>query len=211
MVKMTVFKDNTALILIDIQNDFCPGGALEVGEGNEIVEVANKLQEKFRVKIATQDWHPPNHTSFASNHLDKLPFSTTEMFYGTQVLWPDHCIQGKKGAEFHPKLITNSTDLIIRKGFRTEIDSYSAFFDNDHKTSTGLGGYLKARGINSIYLCGLALDFCVYFSAIDGVNLDLEVNVIKDACRAIDLDGSLEMAINDMKNKGVNLITSNDL
>ena len=208
---MTVFKDNTALILIDIQNDFCPGGALEVGEGNEIVEVANKLQEKFRVKIATQDWHPPNHTSFASNHLDKLPFSTTEMFYGTQVLWPDHCIQGKKGAEFHPKLITNSTDLIIRKGFRTEIDSYSAFFDNDHKTSTGLGGYLKARGINSIYLCGLALDFCVYFSAIDGVNLDLEVNVIKDACRAIDLDGSLEMAINDMKNKGVNLITSNDL
>ena len=211
MVKMTVFKDNTALILIDIQNDFCPGGALEVGEGNEIVEIANKLQEKFRVKIATQDWHPPNHTSFASNHLDKLPFSTTEMFYGTQVLWPDHCIQGKKGAEFHPKLITNSTDLIIRKGFRTEIDSYSAFFDNDHKTSTGLGGYLKARGINSIYLCGLALDFCVYFSAIDGVNLDLEVNVIKDACRAIDLDGSLEMAINDMKNKGVNLIVSNDL
>ena len=211
MVKMTVFKDNTALILIDIQNDFCPGGALEVGEGNEIVEVANKLQEKFRVKIATQDWHPPNHTSFASNHLDKLPFSTTEMFYGTQVLWPDHCIQGKKWAEFHPNLITKITDLIIRKGFRTEIDSYSAFFDNDHKTSTGLGGYLKARGINSIYLCGLALDFCVYFSAIDGVNLDLEVNVIKDACRAIDLDGSLEMAINDMKNKGVNLITSNDL
>ena len=211
MVKMTVFKDNIALILIDIQNDFCPGGALEVGEGNEIVEVANKLQEKFRVKIATQDWHPPNHTSFASNHLEKLPFSTTEMFYGTQVLWPDHCIQGKKGAEFHPTLITKSTDLIIRKGFRTEIDSYSAFFDNDHKTSTGLGGYLKARGINSIYLCGLALDFCVYFSAIDGVNLDLEVNVIKDACRAIDLDGSLEMAINDMKNKGVNLITSNDL
>jgi len=211
MVKMTVFKDNTALILIDIQNDFCPGGALEVGEGNEIVEVANKLQEKFRVKIATQDWHPPNHTSFASNHLDKLPFSTTEMFYGTQVLWPDHCIQGKKGAEFHPKLITNSTDLIIRKGFRTEIDSYSAFFDNDHKTPTGLGGYLKARGINSIYLCGLALDFCVYFSAIDGVNLDLKVNVIKDACRAIDLDGSLEMAINDMKNKGINLIVSNDL
>ena len=208
---MTVFKDNTALILIDIQNDFCPGGALEVGEGNEIVEVANKLQEKFRVKIATQDWHPPNHTSFASNHLDKLPFSTIEMFYGTQVLWPDHCIQGKKGAEFHPKLITESIDLIIRKGFRTEIDSYSAFFDNDHKTPTGLGGYLKARGINSIYLCGLALDFCVYFSAIDGVNLDFKVNVIKDACRAIDLDGSLEMAINDMKNKGVNLIVSNDL
>ncbi len=208
---MTVFKDNTALILIDIQNDFCPGGALEVEEGNEIVEVANKLQEKFRVKIATQDWHPPNHTSFASNHLDKLPFSTTEMFYGTQVLWPDHCIQGKKGAEFHPKLMIKSTDLIIRKGFRTEIDSYSAFFDNDHKTPTGLGGYLKARGINSIYLCGLALDFCVYFSAIDGVNLDFKVNVIKDACRAIDLDGSLEMAINDMKNKGVNLIVSNDL
>ena len=203
---MTVFKDNTALILIDIQNDFCPGGALEVEEGNEIVEVANKLQEKFRVKIATQDWHPPNHTSFASNHLDKLPFSTTEMFYGTQVLWPDHCIQGKKGAEFHPKLMIKSTDLIIRKGFRTEIDSYSAFFDNDHKTPTGLGGYLKARGINSIYLCGLALDFCVYFSAIDGVNLDFKVNVIKDACRAIDLDGSLEMAINDMKNKGVKRI-----
>ena len=127
------------------------------------------------------------------------------------MLWPNHCIQGTEGSKFHSKLITDSADLIIRKGFRPEIDSYSAFFENDQKTPTGLDGYLKSRGVNTIYLCGLALDFCVYFSAIDGVNLDLKVNVIKDACRAIDLDGSLEMAINDMKNKGVNLITSNDL
>ena len=206
MIKMTVFKDNTALILIDIQNDFCPGGALEVEEGNEIVEVANKLQEKFRVKIATQDWHPPNHTSFASNHLDKLPFSTTEMFYGTQVLWPDHCIQGKKGAEFHPKLITKSTDLIIRKGFRTEIDSYSAFFENDRITPTGLEGYLIKREIKEIYLCGLAFDYCVFYSALDGIRLGFDVFIFQDLTKAIDLNNSYEIAKKTMIEKGIKLI-----
>ena len=133
------------------------------------------------------------------------------MFYGTQVLWPNHCIQGSIGAEFHPKLVTKKADLIIRKGFRPEIDSYSAFFDNDHETPTGLYGYLQSRGVDTIYLCGLALDFCVYFSAIDGIKLDFKVNVIKDACRAIDLEGSLDKSLNDMKNKGVNLICSGDL
>ena len=143
--------------------------------------------------------------------LNKIPFSTVEMFYGTQVLWPNHCIQGSIGAEFHPKLVTKNADLIIRKGFRPEIDSYSAFFDNDHETPTGLYGYLQSRGVDTIYLCGLALDFCVYFSAIDGIKLDFKVNVIKDACRAIDLEGSLDKSLNDMKNKGVNLICSGDL
>ena len=206
-----MFEENTALILIDIQNDFCPGGALAVDDGDKIIEISNKLQEKFKINIITQDWHPPNHKSFASNHLNKIPFSTVKMFYGTQVLWPDHCVQGSIGAEFHPKLVTKNADLIIRKGFRPEIDSYSAFFDNDHETHTGLYGYLQSRGVDTIYLCGLALDFCVYFSAIDGIKLDFKVNVIKDACRAIDLEGSLNKSLNDMKNKGVDLVYSGDL
>ena len=208
---MAMFEENNALILIDIQNDFCPGGALAVDDGDKIIEISNKLQEKFKINIITQDWHPPNHKSFASNHLNKIPFSTVETFYGTQVLWPDHCMQGSIGAEFHPKLVTKNADLIIRKGFRPEIDSYSAFFDNDHKTPTGLYGYLQSRGVDTIYLCGLALDFCVYFSAIDGIKLDFKVNVIKDACRAIDLEGSLNKSLNDMKNKGVDLVYSGDL
>ena len=164
---MSNFGEDTALVLIDIQNDFCPGGALAVDQGDEIVEISNKIQEQFKIKIITQDWHPKTHKSFASNHEDKEPLSTVEMFYGLQVLWPNHCIQGTEGSKFHSKLITDSADLIIRKGFRPEIDSYSAFFENDQKTPTGLDGYLKSRGVNTIYLCGLALDFCVYFSAID--------------------------------------------
>ncbi len=208
---MSDFKEDTALILIDIQNDFCPGGALAVNEGNEIVSLANKLQKNFKIKIATQDWHPYTHQSFASNHEGKEPLSVIEMFYGQQVLWPDHCIQGSKGAKFHPELITDNSDLIIRKGFRPEIDSYSAFFENDHKTPTGLEGYLRTRQIKSIYLCGLALDFCVYFSAIDGVKLGFKVFVIEDACRAIDLDGSLDNAIKEMKSSGVQLLSSPDL
>ena len=161
---MDMFEENNALILIDIQNDFCPGGALAVDDGDKIIGISNKLQEKFKINIITQDWHPPNHKSFASNHLNKIPFSTVETFYGTQVLWPDHCMQGSIGAEFHPKLVTKNADLIIRKGFRPEIDSYSAFFDNDHKTPTGLYGYLQSRGVDTIYLCGLALDFCLFLS-----------------------------------------------
>ena len=208
---MSNFGEDTALVLIDIQNDFCPGGALAVDQGDEIVEISNKIQEQFKIKIITQDWHPSTHKSFASNHEGKEPLSTVEMFYGQQVLWPNHCIQGTEGSKFHSKLITDSADLIIRKGFRPEIDSYSAFFENDQKTPTGLDGYLKSRGVSKIYLCGLALDFCVYFSAIDGAELGYNVNVIQDACRAIDLDGSLEKSLNDMKSKGVKLLSTSDL
>jgi len=208
---MSNFGEDTALVLIDIQNDFCPGGALAVDQGDEIVEISNKIQEQFKIKIITQDWHPSTHKSFASNHEGKEPLSTVEMFYGQQVLWPNHCIQGTEGSKFHSKLITDSADLIIRKGFRPEIDSYSAFFENDQKTPTGLDGYLKSRGVNKIYLCGLALDFCVYFSAIDGAELGYNVNVIQDACRAIDLDGSLEKSLNDMKSKGVKFLSTSDL
>ena len=208
---MSNFKDDTALILIDIQNDFCPRGALAVNKGDEIVKIANKLQKYFKIKIITQDWHPHTHKSFASNHEGKNPYSISEMFYGQQVLWPDHCVQGSKGAEFHSELITDNSDLIIRKGFRPEIDSYSAFFENDHLTPTGLEGYLKTRKIKSIYLCGLALDFCVYFSAIDGVKLGFNVFVIEDACKAIDLDGSLDKSMSEMKAKGVHLVSSSNL
>ena len=208
---MSNFGEDTALVLIDIQNDFCPGGVLAVDQGDEIVEISNKIQEQFKIKIITQDWHPSTHKSFASNHEGKEPLSTVEMFYGQQVLWPNHCIQGTEGSKFHSKLITDSADLIIRKGFRPEIDSYSAFFENDQKTPTGLDGYLKSRGVNKIYLCGLALDFCVYFSAIDGAELGYNVNVIQDACRAIDLDGSLEKSLNDMKSKGVKFLSTSDL
>ena len=208
---MSNFGEDTALVLIDIQNDFCPGGALAVDKGDEIVEISNKIQEQFKIKIITQDWHPSTHKSFASNHEGKEPLSTVEMFYGQQVLWPNHCIQGTEGSKFHSKLITDSADLIIRKGFRPEIDSYSAFFENDQKTPTGLDGYLKSRGVNKIYLCGLALDFCVYFSAIDGAELGYNVNVVQDACRAIDLDGSLEKSLNDMKSKGVKFLSTSDL
>ena len=208
---MSNFGEDTALVLIDIQNDFCPGGALAVDQGDEIVEISNKIQEQFKIKIITQDWHPSTHKSFASNHEGKEPLSTVEMFYGQQVLWPNHCIQGTEGSKFHSKLITDSADLIIRKGFRPEIDSYSAFFENDQKTPTGLDGYLKSRGVNKIYLCGLALDFCVYFSAIDGAELGYNVNVVQDACRAIDLDGSLEKSVNDMKSKGVKFLSTSDL
>ena len=208
---MSNFGEDTALVLIDIQNDFCPGGALAVNQGDEIVDISNKIQERFKIKIITQDWHPSTHKSFASNHEGKEPLSIVEMFYGPQVLWPNHCIQGTEGSEFHSKLVTDNADLIIRKGFRPEIDSYSAFFENDQKTPTGLDGYLKSRGINTIYLCGLALDFCVYFSAIDGAKLGYNVIVIEDACRAIDLNGSLENSLNDMKSKGIRLLTTSNL
>ena len=201
----------TALILIDIQNDFCPGGALEVADGDQIVPIVNKLQSIFSINILTQDWHPNNHKSFASNHQNKEPLSVTEMSYGPQVLWPDHCVQDTQGSDFHSDLITKNSDLIIRKGFRPEIDSYSAFFENDQSTPTGLEGYLKTRDIKTIYLCGLALDFCVYFSALDGVKLGFKVFVIQDACKAIDLEGSLALSLDEMNSKGVSIITSSAL
>ncbi len=194
-----------ALIVIDVQNDFCPGGALAVTEGDAIIPRINALMDEFAVKVLTQDWHPADHASFAANHKGAAPFSLTEMPYGPQVLWPTHCVQGTVGAAFHKDLRTDPADLIIRKGFRAAIDSYSAFFENDHKTPTGLEGYLKTRGVTDLTLVGLATDFCVAYSAIDAAKLGFAVTVLEGACRAIDLDGSLAKARDDMRAAGVRL------
>ena len=196
---------NEAIIVIDVQNDFCPGGALAVAGGDEIVAPVNAMVPEFPVRVFTQDWHPSDHLSFASQHNGKDPFTATEMPYGTQVLWPDHCIIGSDGAAFHPRLDTRPADLIIRKGFRREIDSYSAFFENDHATPTGLEGYLKSRGVEAVTLVGLATDYCVNFSAIDAAKLGFRVTVIESLCRAIDLDGSLAAARKGMAEAGVKL------
>ncbi|MEL6792238.1 MAG: bifunctional nicotinamidase/pyrazinamidase [Pseudomonadota bacterium] len=196
-----------ALIIIDVQNDFCPGGALAVGEGDQIVPIVNALQAKFDARVLTQDWHPADHSSFASNHDGAEPYSMVEMPYGPQVLWPAHCIQGSEGAAFHADLPTDA-DLIVRKGFRAAIDSYSAFFENDHETPTGLHGYLQERGIGSLVMCGLATDFCVRFSAVDAAKLGYDVTVVDDACRAIDLDGSLAAAWTEMESVGVKRVGS---
>ncbi|MEZ5776810.1 MAG: bifunctional nicotinamidase/pyrazinamidase [Paracoccaceae bacterium] len=194
-----------ALIVIDVQNDFCPGGALAVGGGDEIVPRINALMADFPVRVLTQDWHPANHASFATNHDGAAPFSMTEMPYGPQVLWPTHCVQGTMGAAFHASLATDPADLVIRKGFRPEIDSYSAFFENDHTTPTGLEGYLKTRGVTDLTLVGLATDFCVAYSAIDAAGLGFGVTVLEGACRAIDLNGSLADARGKMRAAGVRL------
>ena len=195
----------TALIVIDVQNDFCPGGALAVSEGDRIVEGINALMPSFDAVILTQDWHPAGHLSFASSHAGKDPFDVTEMPYGPQVLWPDHCIQGSAGASFHPALRTDTADLIIRKGYNPDIDSYSAFFENDHQTPTGLEGYLQSRAITKLTMVGLALDFCVNFSAVDAAKLGFDVTVHQDLSRAINLDGSLDAALAAMKNAGVSV------
>ncbi|WP_108860018.1 bifunctional nicotinamidase/pyrazinamidase [Ruegeria sp. Alg231-54] len=194
-----------ALIVIDVQNDFCPGGALAVPGGHEIVDPINTMMAEFDAVILTQDWHPAGHSSFASEHDGKAPLDMTEMHYGPQILWPDHCVQGTEGAEFHPDLKTHA-DLVIRKGFRRGIDSYSAFFENDQKTPTGLEGYLKSRGITKLTMVGLATDFCVHFSAVDAARLGFDVTVRLDACRAIDMDGSLAAAKAAMRDAGVALI-----
>lgn len=201
-------SDNTALLMIDIQNDFCPGGALAVSGGDKIVSVVNQLQSHFSVRILTQDWHPADHSSFADNHQDAEPFSLIDMPYGAQVLWPTHCVQGSTGAEFHEELVTDTADMVIRKGFRTAIDSYSAFFENDKTTKTGLAGYLRDRGVTSVVLVGLATDFCVCYSAIDAAKSGLDVTVLSDACRAIDLDGSLVAAMAAMADVNVKFATS---
>jgi nicotinamidase/pyrazinamidase len=186
-----------ALLVIDVQNDFCPGGALAVSGGDDIVTGINALMAEFPAVILTQDWHPADHLSFASQHPGKAPMEMTEMPYGPQVLWPDHCIQGSHGAEFHADLDTTRADLIIRKGFRREIDSYSAFFENDQTTPTGLEGYLRNRGISKLTLVGLATDFCVNFSAVDAAKLGFTVEMRSDLTRAIDLNGSLAAAVFD--------------
>ena len=194
-----------ALIVIDVQNDFCPGGALAVPGGDEIVGPINALMGELQTVILTQDWHPAGHSSFASSHDGKSPYDTTEMPYGTQVLWPDHCVQGSSGAEFHADLNTTRADMIIRKGFNPAIDSYSAFFENDQTTPTGLDGYLRTRGISELVMVGLATDFCVNFSALDAAKLGYQVTVQMDLCRAIDLDGTLAAAKEAMQGAGVTL------
>jgi nicotinamidase/pyrazinamidase len=194
-----------ALIVIDMQYDFLPGGSLAVADGDLIIPDVNRLIEKFEHVILTQDWHPACHSSFASSHDGKAPFDSVDMHYGPQTLWPDHCVQGTKGAEFHEALDWTKAELIIRKGFRTHIDSYSAFFENDKTTPTGLGGYLRERGITSITLCGLATDFCVAFSALDAVTLGLKTAVHLEASRGIDLGGSMAAMNDKMKAAGVTL------
>lgn len=195
--------NHKALIMIDIQNDFCPGGALAVPAGDEIVKGVNQIQDDFCVRILTQDWHPQGHSSFASSHSDQEAYGLVNMPYGEQVLWPDHCVIGTKGADFHPDLETDKADLILRKGFRADIDSYSAFFENDHRTPTGLEGYLRERGVVSITMVGLATDFCVLYSAMDAAKLGFVVNVDLAHCRAINLDHSLDKALGQMKEQGI--------
>ncbi len=194
-----------ALIVIDIQNDFCPGGALAVAGGDAIIPRVNALMDDFPVRVLTQDWHPADHSSFAANHPGAQPFGLIDMPYGPQVLWPVHCVQGTEGAAFHSALKTDPADLVIRKGFHAAIDSYSAFFENDHETPTGLEGYLRTRGVTDLTLVGLATDFCVAYSAIDAAKLGFAVTVLEGACRAIDLDGSLDKARADMRAAGVRL------
>ena len=194
-----------ALIVIDVQNDFCPGGALAVTEGDQIVPGLNVLMAEFGCVVLTQDWHPADHTSFADNHPGAAPFSLTQMAYGPQVLWPRHCVQGSAGAAFHPDLKTDPAQLVIRKGFRPGIDSYSAFFENDRQTATGLEGYLRNRGIKRLVLAGLATDYCVAYSALDAVRLGFAVTVRMDLSRAIDLNGSLADAVAQMRAAGVTL------
>lgn len=193
-----------ALVVIDVQNDFCPGGALAVAGGDEIVTGINAVMAGFDAVILTQDWHPAGHSSFASSH-DAPPMSLIGMPYGPQVLWPDHCIQGSQGAEFHTDLAIDRADLIVRKGYNPAIDSYSAFFENDHTTPTGLEGYLRTREITKLTMVGLATDFCVNFSAVDAAKLGFDVTVQMDLCRAIDFDGSLAAATEGMIAAGVTL------
>lgn len=192
-----------ALIVVDVQNDFCPGGSLAVADGDAVVPVINALAQRFANVVLTQDWHPAGHASFASAHPGKAPFETTEMPYGLQVLWPDHCVQGTPGAALHPSLAVPHAQLIIRKGYHPAVDSYSAFREADRTTHTGLAGYLKERGIRRVFVVGLATDYCVGWTALDARSAGLEATVLEDACRAIDLGGSLEKAWAAMAAAGV--------
>ena len=200
------FDERDVLIVVDAQRDFCPGGALAVPCGDEIMPRINLLARQFAHVILTQDWHPPGHASFASAHPGRRPFETIPMAYGPQILWPDHCVQGSEGAAFHPALDIPQAELIIRKGYRANIDSYSAFRENDRKTPTGLAGYLRERGFERVTLCGLATDVCVFFSAIDASAAGFATAVALDASAAIDRDGSLARALAAMREAGVALL-----
>jgi nicotinamidase/pyrazinamidase len=200
-------NEHDALLVIDLQNDFCPGGKLAVAGGDEIVPIVNRLVERFVHVLLTQDWHPPGHRSFASAHPGRKPSETIDMPYGKQTLWPDHCVQGTTGAAFHPALSRSRAELILRKGYRPDIDSYSAFYENDRATPTGLAGYLNERGFGRLYFVGLATDFCVAYSALDARRAGFEATVLLDACRAIDTGGSLARMLADMQAAGVELRT----
>jgi len=199
-------SNRDALIVVDVQNDFCTGGALAVPGGEKVVPAINRIAEKFENVVLTQDWHPEDHVSFASNHPHRKPYGTIELSYGPQVLWPDHCVQGSNGADFHGTLQTNRASLVLRKGIHRDIDSYSAFYENDHKTSTGLAGYLRERGLMTLFFVGLAFDFCVRFSAEDARKAGFEAVVIEEACRGIDLDGSVAAAHRSLKSTGIPIV-----
>ena len=196
------------LIVIDVQNDFCPGGALAVPRGDEVVSPILSIAPRFAHIILTQDWHPVDHTSFAASHPGKKPYESIELAYGAQTLWPPHCVQGSPGADFHPGLYLPQAELILRKGFRPEVDSYSAFFENDRATTTGLAGYLHERGLTRVFFAGLAYDFCVGYSALDARRLGLSAVILRDACRAIDLNGSVAKIEAEVDRAGVVLIQS---
>jgi nicotinamidase/pyrazinamidase len=199
------------LVVIDVQNDFCPGGQLAVVGGDSVIEPIHKIARRFEHIVLTQDWHPAGHTSFASAHKGKQPFETIELNYGAQTLWPDHCVQGGEGAEFHPSLHLPQAELILRKGFRPQIDSYSAFFENDRTTPTGLAGYLDERGLNRVFFAGLAYDYCVGYSALDARRLGLTAVVLCDACRAIDLNGSVARIESEFDLAGVMVVDSGEV
>jgi nicotinamidase/pyrazinamidase len=203
--------DRDVLIIVDVQNDFCPGGSLAVPRGDEVVPVVNRLATCFAYAVLTQDWHPGGHGSFASSYPGKQPYEVVTLSYGQQILWPDHCVQGTSGAAFHEELHVPNAALILRKGFRREIDSYSAFFENDRRTPTGLTGYLRERGLNRVFLAGLAFDFCVGYSAVDAVRQGLAVVVIEDACRGIDVEGSIAATRASLAAHGVACIAAADL
>lgn len=197
-----------ALIVVDLQYDFCPGGALAVPDGDSIVPAINRLARAFGDVVLTQDWHPPGHLSFASSHPGSAPYAQIELPYGPQTLWPDHCVQGSRGAELHAGLDLPNAALTIRKGFRADVDSYSAFMENDRATATGLAGYLRERGLRRLWFCGLALDFCVAWSALDARRLGFEATAVEDACRAIDIDGSRADAMRRMREAGVAIVAA---
>jgi nicotinamidase/pyrazinamidase len=203
--------DRSALIVVDVQNCFVTGGTLPVKNGEDVVPLINKLSKSFSNVVLTQDWHTPGHASFASTHPGKKPFETTKLSYGTQVLWPDHCVQGSADASLHKDIDIPHAQLIVRKGYHKDMDSYSAFEEADHKTTTGLAGYLKARGIKKVFVTGLATDFCVAWTAMDARRLGFETYVIEDATRGIDLNGSLAAAWKQMGGKGVKRIQSADI
>ena len=203
--------DRDVLLAVDVQNDFCPGGALAVQRGDEVVPAINRLGQAFAHVVMTQDWHPRGHRSFASAHPGRRPFETIRVAYGEQTLWPDHCVQGTPGAEFHKGLELTGCELILRKGFRAQIDSYSAFYENDRATATGLAGYLRERGLERLFVVGLATDYCVHYSALDARRAGFETILVEDACRAIDLQGSLAAAMRAMRDAGVKVVQANEV